>query len=239
MRTPPPILPLEFSHVSYEAGAERLLTDLNFKITSGSRTVILGPNGAGKSLTLRLAHGLIAPSTGEINWRGGGDASRAQAMVFQRPVLLRRSVRANIEHALKIRHVARSDRRVRAEAALAMAGLTALADRPARVLSGGEQQRLALARAWALEPQILFLDEPTANLDPAATRSVETLIDGFHAAGVKIVMTTHDLGQARRVGDEIAFFHRGTLVERAEVAEFFDRPKTEEARAFITGDLLW
>ena len=215
------------------------MADVGFSVAAGPRTVILGPNGAGKSLTLRLAHGLLSPTTGEIRWRGGGDAEAAQAMVFQRPVLLRRSARANVEHALALTGVRRADRRVRAEAALVMAGMAALADRPARVLSVGEQQRLALARAWAIEPQILFLDEPTANLDPSATRSVETLIDGFCAAGVKIVMTTHDLGQARRIGDEILFFHRGRLIEQAPSEAFFEQPQTEEARAFIAGELLW
>jgi tungstate transport system ATP-binding protein len=239
MRTPPPILPLEFSSVTYAIAGSTLVHNFDFEISTGTRTVILGPNGSGKSLLLRLAHGLITPSSGEINWRGGGDPTLGQAMVFQRPVMLRRSAIANIEHALSLRKIGRSDRRTRAGAALAMAGLTKLAQRPARVLSSGEQQRLALARAWALAPQILFLDEPTANLDPSATRAVETLIDGFHAAGVKVVMTTHDLSQARRVADDIIFLHRGRMVEQAPVERFFDAPTSDEARAFIDGDLLW
>ena len=236
---PPPILPLEFSHVGFEAGGRMLLGDVSFSIGSAARTVILGPNGAGKSLTLRLAHGLIAPTQGVVQWHGGGDHESVQAMVFQRPIMLRRTARANIEHALWIKGVARRDRRSRAEAALAMAGLQALGSRPARVMSVGEQQRLALARAWALEPQILFLDEPTANLDPGATLAVETLIEGFHAAGVKIVMTTHDLGQARRIANEILFFHRGRLIEQTDAADFFAAPSSREAQAFIAGELLW
>lgn len=239
MHIHPPILPLEFSRVTYEVNGTRLFGEVSFEIGPRSRTVILGPNGAGKSLLLRLAHGLIAPSGGHIRWRGGGDAETTQAMVFQRPVLLRRSVLANVEHALKLKGVSRADRRVRATGALAMAGLTGLAARSARVLSGGEQQRLALARAWALEPQILFLDEPTASLDPSATRAVETMIDGFHAAGVKIVMTTHDMGQASRVGDEILFLHRGQLIEQTPAEVFFKSPQSSEAKAFIGGDLLW
>jgi tungstate transport system ATP-binding protein len=123
--------------------------------------------------------------------------------------------------------------------ALAMAGLKDLADRPARVLSGGEQQRLALARAWASEPQILFLDEPTASLDPAATRAIESLIETIHRAGVKIVMTTHDLGQARRLGDDIVFMHKGRILERGSADAFFEDPRTVEAAAFIKGELLW
>ena len=239
MRTPAPILPLEFTRVSYTVGGAPLLSNLNFQIGDGAPTVIMGPNGAGKSLTLRLAHGLLSPTDGEIRWRGGGDPTHAQAMVFQRPVLLRRSARANIEHALAVRGVSRHDRRARADVALVTAGLSHLARRPARVLSAGEQQRVALARAWATGPQILFLDEPTANLDPGATLAVETLIDGIRAAGVKVVMTTHDMGQARRMAGEVLFLHRGRLVEQAAAEVFFDGPASDAARTFIAGDLIW
>jgi tungstate transport system ATP-binding protein len=243
MRTPP-LLPLELAGVCYAVDGTPLLHELNFTLRHGARSVIVGPNGAGKSLTLRLCHGLIAPTAGSVRWLGGGagfaDALRTQqAMVFQRPVLLRRSAAANIDHALKLRGLDRASRRTRTQAALAQTGLAALADRPARALSLGEQQRLALARAWALSPQVLFLDEPTASLDPAATRQVETLIANFHAAGVKIVMTTHDLGQARRLADEILFLHHGRLVEHAGADAFFDAPQTAEARAFVRGELLW
>ena len=244
MKMPPPLLPLELAGVGYSVGDAVLLRDLSFTLRHGARSVIVGPNGAGKSLTLRLCHGLIEPSAGSIAWRGGGTAfpgaeRSQQAMVFQRPVLLRRSAAANIDHALKLRGLDRASRRTRVAAALAQTGLAALAERPARTLSLGEQQRLALARAWALSPQILFLDEPTASLDPAATRQVETLISNFHAAGVKIVMTTHDLGQARRMADEILFLHHGRLVEHAAATTFFDAPATPEAQAFIKGELLW
>lgn len=236
------ILPLEIRQLVFEADGTRLLHDINLSLASGRRTVILGPNGAGKSLLLRLCHGLLTPTSGEILWRGAGSRERAirrQAMVFQRPVMLRRSAMANILHTLKIRNVPRAERRERAQAALAMAGLTHLADRPARLMSGGEQQRLALARAWVTEPEVLFLDEPTASLDPAATRSVESLVEGFHAAGTKVIMATHDLGQARRLADEIVFLHKGRLLEFAPAEEFFETPRTEEARAFTAGELLW
>jgi tungstate transport system ATP-binding protein len=236
------ILPLEIRQLVFEADGTRLLHDINLSLASGRRTVILGPNGAGKSLLLRLCHGLLTPTSGEILWRGAGSRERAirrQAMVFQRPVMLRRSALANILHTLKIRNVPRPERRERAQAALAMAGLAHLADRPARLMSGGEQQRLALARAWVTEPEVLFLDEPTASLDPAATRSVESLVEGFHAAGTKIVMATHDLGQARRLADEIVFLHKGRLLEFAPAEEFFETPRTDEARAFTAGELLW
>lgn len=236
------ILPLEIRQLVFEADGTRLLHDINLSLASGRRTAILGPNGAGKSLLLRLCHGLLTPTSGEILWRGAGSRERAirrQAMVFQRPVMLRRSAMANILHTLKIRNVPRAERRERALAALAMAGLTHLADRPARLMSGGEQQRLALARAWVTEPEVLFLDEPTASLDPAATRSVESLVEGFHAAGTKVIMATHDLGQAHRLADEIVFLHKGRLLEFAPAEEFFETPRTEEARAFTAGELLW
>ena len=244
MTAPSTILPLEVSNLVYEAGGERLLHDISFRLTAGIRTVLLGPNGAGKSLTLRLCHGLLTPTMGKIRWGGqlSGDPARLrrhQAMVFQRPVLLRRSVLGNVEHALKLHHVPRPQRRARANLALAQNGLAEIAGRPARTLSGGEQQRLALARAWATTPQVLFLDEPTANLDPAATRAVETLIDGFHTAGTKIIMTTHDLGQAQRSADEILFVHHGRLLERTPADRFFSAPTTREAQAFINGELLW
>ena len=202
---------------------------------------ILGPNGAGKSLLLRLCHGLIQPSAGMVTWTGRdpGAIRRRQAMVFQRPVMLRRTVAANLEYPLKLHRVPRAERRQRVQQALATAGLTALAARDARVLSGGEQQRVALARAWVLHPEVLLLDEPTANLDPAATRAVEDFISAFHAAGVKVIMTTHDLSQARRVADEVVFLHHGRVLEAGPAPEFFDHPRTDTARCYLRGELLW
>jgi tungstate transport system ATP-binding protein len=159
-------------------------------------------------------------------------------MVFQRPVMLRRTALANLEYPLALAGLPRAARRARAEAALAAAGLAALAGRPARRLSGGEQQRLALARAAALAPEVLFLDEPCASLDPAATRAVEAAIAGIAARGTKIVMTTHDLAQARRLAGEVAFLHRGRLLDRAPAAAFFAGPAAPEAAAFLRGELL-
>ena len=233
-------LPLTLERVSFEAGGQRLIDDLSLTLEAGTRTVVLGPNGAGKSLLLRLCHGLLRPTAGTIRWACDDPArlQREQAFVFQRPVLLRRSAAANVAYALAVGGVPRSERDERARAALAQVGLGHLADRPARVLSGGEQQRLALARAWALGPKVMFLDEPTANLDPAATRAIEAVIAAMHERGVKMVMTTHDLGQARRHADEIVFLHRGRLVEHADAARFFARPGTPEARTFVAGELL-
>jgi tungstate transport system ATP-binding protein len=241
MRGEPTILPLVLEEVVYEARGVRLIDGLSLTIDGGPRTIILGPNGAGKSLALRLCHGLIAPSAGRITWRGPAAASarRRQAMVFQRPVMLRRSAAANIDYALGLRGLDRRARVLRVAEALARTGLAGLARRPARVLSVGEQQRLALARAWALQPEVLFLDEPTASLDPAATRAVEEIVNAFHRSGAKIVMTTHDLGQARRLADEVIFLHRGRVIERADAAHFFNEPAQPETRAFIRGELLW
>lgn len=229
------ILPATVEGLAFGRGGLRLLDDVTFDLRAGTRTVILGPNGAGKSLLLRLMHGLVEPSAGRVVW-SGPEPKRRQALVAQRPVMLRRSVAANVDYALALRGEVPDGRR---DAALSLAGLTPLADRPARVLSGGEQQRLALARAWALAPEVLFLDEPTASLDPAATRAVERIVADIAADGTKIVMTTHDLGQARRLADEILYLDRGRLVEAAPAGAFFDHPVSESARAFVKGELPW
>ena len=235
------ILPLRLEQVGYEQGGIALLQQVTATLAPGPRTVILGPNGAGKSLLLRLCHGLILPTTGSVRWLGpGGSAPRLhQAMVFQRPVMLRRSVAGNITFALRLHGHGPRERWRRASEMLERTGLASLAHRPAHFLSGGEQQRLALARAWALEPEVLFLDEPTASLDPAATLAVEKLVDSVHRSGTKIVMTTHDLGQARRLADEVMFLYRGRLIESSAAASFFAGPTTAEAKAFIRGELTW
>ena len=237
----PSILPLELSQVSYQVGHQRLLKDVTCTLDADDITIIVGPNGAGKSLLLRLCHGLLEPSAGAIEWSGaaGRNPQNYQAMVFQRPVLLRRSVQANIEFALALRKVPRRRRRALVEEALRRAGLNRFATTSARVLSFGEQQRLALARSWALRPQVLFLDEPTASLDPAATHVIEEVILAMKSEGTKIIMSTHDLGQARRLADEVMFIHRGRLMEKADAEEFFAGPKNDLAQAFLRGELLW
>ena len=235
------ILPLVVRDLCYEIGGKRLLDNISFRTEAGPRTVVLGPNGAGKSLLLRLCHGLLQPSAGTITWAGAAPetARRCQAMVFQRPVLLRRSTAANITYVLRLQGIPRRQRRSMLLETLEQAGLLSLATRPARVLSGGEQQRLALARAWAFKPQVLFLDEPTASLDPAATQAVEALLDHIHHSGTKVIMTTHDLGQARRLADEVLCLHHGRLVEYAPAPTFFSNPQSKEAAAFLEGKLLW
>jgi tungstate transport system ATP-binding protein len=228
------ILPLRLENVVYAAAGQAIIDGVTLEIGAGPSTIILGANGAGKSVLMRLMHGLLAPSSGSIVWNAA-DARRRQAMVFQRPIMLRRSAHANVVYALKLAGQQAS----LAKEALEEVGLAHLAQRPARVLSGGEQQRLALARAWALHPEVLFLDEPTANLDPSATREIETIIKAFDAAGTKIVMATHNLGQARRLADEVIYLHRGRVIERAPVDKFFAQPATAEAAAFIRGELPW
>jgi tungstate transport system ATP-binding protein len=235
----PPILPLRLERVGYAVGGKTLLSDITVTIPTGRRLVVMGANGAGKSLFLRLCHGLIEPTSGRRLWADGAERAEAQAMVFQRPVLLRRSVAANLEYPLVLRGIARDLRRDTVARTLDRFGLAPLADRAARLLSGGEQQRLALARAWAMEPQVLFLDEPSSSLDPSATRTIEEMIESFSAEGITIVMTTHNLGQARRLAEDVAFLHRGRLIEHRPAAAFFAGPQTPEARAFLAGDLIW
>ncbi len=226
--------------LGYDAGGRTLLDGVDVAIGAGRRTVVMGANGAGKSLLLRLLHGLIAPTRGQVVWQGrplDRAARRAQAMVFQRPVMLRRSVRANLDFALAAAGVPRRDRRARAEDALATAGLTHLAARPARVLSGGEQQRLALARALACAPDLLFLDEPTASLDPASTLAIEGLIGTAHARGATVVLVTHDAGQARRMGDDVIFMAHGRVAETGPAADVLSAPRSAAARAWLDGRL--
>ena len=237
------ILPLVLDDVHYVVERTALIRGVSFRLPAGRRTVVLGYNGAGKSLLLRLCHGLIAPTAGSIRWEGplGGQAdvvAQAQAMVFQRPVLLRRSVWENLAYVLRLRGVrgAAADERIRE--ALALCGIARLSRRMARTLSGGEQQKLALARAWLLKPEVLFLDEPTASLDPAATLEVESIIMDMHAAGATIVFSTHDLAQARRLAEHVLFMHNGLLLEDAPADVFFRQPATVEGRAFLNGELM-
>lgn len=227
------ILPLNVEHVSFVREDQRLLNDVSFTLHQGGISVIIGPNGAGKSLLLRLCNGLLMPTNGTISW--AKNERLRHAMVFQRPIMLRRSVRANIQHTLKA--TGSSDSK-RVDAALARFSLTHLANRPARLLSGGEQQRLAIARAWSQSPEVLFLDEPSSQLDPGNTREIETILLSLAADGITLVMTTHDLGQARRLAQRIIFMHRGRLLEDTDASNFFSAPQTSQARAFLAGELL-
>jgi tungstate transport system ATP-binding protein len=206
-----------------------------------SVTVVMGPNGAGKSLFLRLVHGLIPPTSGWISWGevARGDATRStQAMVFQKPVLLRRSVAANIDFVLRHRAGTRAERRARCDELLTRVGLAGQSEQPARLLSGGEQQRLALARALATRPKVLLLDEPTASLDPASVQMIEQIVLTASAEQTKVIFVTHDVGQARRLADDVAFLHHGQLAEHCPAAKFFANPSSEAANAYLAGRIV-
>jgi tungstate transport system ATP-binding protein len=231
-------LPIVCRDVEIARAGVRLLAGAEVTIRQGTHTTILGPNGAGKSTLLRVLHGLVAPTRGSIRWGEHAQRPLGQAMVFQRAILLRRSAAANIRYALSLAGVRGGDADARIAAALADVGLAHLSDRSARVLSGGEQQRLALARAWALRPEVLFLDEPTASLDPKATRAVEDIVRSIHRRGTTIVMTTHNLAQAKRLADDVVFLQDGRQVEQSPAREFFVSPRTTEAAAFLEGERL-
>jgi tungstate transport system ATP-binding protein len=239
MRAPASDLPLMFVEVGILAGEVTILDNISLNVEAGAPTVLIGPNGAGKTTLLRAAMGLIPATRGRISWGGRDTASPERlAIMFQRPVMLRRSAVGNVRYALAAANVPRAEHEQRVAELLALVGLDGLEARPARRLSGGEQQRLALARALARDPAVLFLDEPTASLDPYATKAIEDIIRAVTARGVKVVMSTHDLGQAKRLAGDIVLLHRGQLIENRQTAEFFVAPKSEEAKRFIAGELL-
>lgn len=236
-KTAASLLPLEVDALCYRVEREDLLRDISVTVDSAGITGILGPNGAGKSLFLRLLHGLLEPVSGEIRWhhqRLDKTIRRRQALVFQKPVLMRRSVAANIDFVLN----PGTRSRQRRDEVLQHAGLYRQRSQPARLLSGGEQQRLALARALATEPEVLLLDEPCASLDSATTLQIENLLQETSARGVKIVLVTHDIGQARRLADDVIFMHGGRLLEYQTASTFFDSPSSSQARAYLDGKIV-
>lgn len=239
MRAPESDLPLQFEQLRYEAGNRCILEIASLAISNGAPTAIVGPNGAGKTTLLRIGMGLLAPSAGRVTWGGRQHvAPIRRAFLFQRPVMLMRSAASNIDYALASVKMPRADRKRKTLELLTLVGLSGFEDRPARRLSSGEQQRLALARCLARDPEILLLDEPTASLDPAAAKSVEDVLRAVASRGVKIVLSTHDLGTARRLAGDVILLHRGRIVEHSPSGIFFKQPKTEEARRFQAGDLL-
>jgi tungstate transport system ATP-binding protein len=239
MRAPATDLPLMLEDVSLLAREVTILDHVSLTFAAGAPTMLVGPNGSGKSSLMRVAMGLAAPSRGRVTYGGRSDTPPIRrAIVFQRPVMLRRSAAGNLTYALAAAGMKRAERDAAAQELLDRVGLGALSERPARRMSGGEQQRLAIARALAKEPEILFLDEPTASLDPAATKATEDIIAGIAARGIKIVMATHDLGEARRLGGQVVLMNRGRVVEVADTQTFFTSPKTDAARRFVAGELL-
>ena len=240
MRLQRQMLPLVVRQVSYRVGDKTIIEDVSFTVDDPGLTVMLGPNGAGKSSLLKLCHGLLPSTSGSIRW-GDVDArtaQRKQAMVFQRPVLLRRSAAENVDHALKLRGTSAAERERIIEESLEWAGLADVADMPARKLSCGEQQSLTIARARVQNPEVLLLDEPTANLDAGATRRVEDLIRSFAATGRKVIMATHNIAQAQRLADEVLFLNHGRLLEQASAEQFMRGPSNPLAARFIAGGLV-
>ena len=234
----PGLLPLAVEGLRYEVRGARLIDGVDLRLEDPGVTVVMGPNGAGKSLLLRLMHGLLEPTAGRVRWNGATvdeAVRRRQALVFQRPVLLRRSVRANIEFVLRLRPGREPQPAMHW---LEHVGLADRAEQPARRLSGGEQQRLAMARALALEPEVLLMDEPTASLDPASVATIEALVGEARQAGTKVVFVTHDIGQARRLADDVVFLHRGRLVEHTAAKTFFEQPVSTAARDYLAGRLV-
>ena len=231
-----PLPLISFDRVGFAVGGNTLLSDISLALDPGAPTILLGPNGAGKTTLLKLAMGLLLPTNGMVAEQAPHSTALRKAFVFQRPVMLRRSAADNIAFAL-----ASAGRTGSADAVnqlLAQVGLAGVGDRPARKLSGGEQQRLSLARALARAPDILFLDEPTTSLDPASTKAVEDIVVRVAAAGVKVVMSTHDLGEAKRLAGDILFLAGGRLVEHTPAAVFFKNPHSEAARRFLAGELV-
>ncbi|AWN42006.1 phosphate ABC transporter ATP-binding protein [Methylobacterium durans] len=232
-----PALPIRLDGLGYRAGGRIILDRLDATIAAPGITALIGPNGAGKSVTLRLIDGLLAPSEGAV--RIGADGSARRAFVFQRPALVRASVARNLGLALEPLRLGRAERNARVAAALDRVGLGARAGDPATKLSGGEQQRLALARAWATEPQLLLLDEPTASLDPAATETIEALVAEMARAGTKVLIVSHNLGQVARLADDVIVMSGGRAVEHGPTRQVLFSPRTADARAYIKGELPW
>ena len=239
MRSTPP-LPLKIQHLSFSRQGKLLLDNVNASIESAGITIILGPNGAGKSLLLHIAHGLEEPDYGTLKWNQHAPKPQEpwRAFVFQKPVFLQRSVLANLEYVLSLHKVVKTKQTLLIQQALQYTGLVQLSAQSARTLSGGEQQRLNIARAWVLEPKVMLLDEPTAELDPSGVATIERLIRKIAQQNTKIIMTTHSLDQAKRLAHDILFLHRGALIEHTPAKVYFSQPKTGLAEDFLAGKLL-
>jgi tungstate transport system ATP-binding protein len=233
------MFPIRLENAGFAPQGRTVLDAIDLSLDGDGITVLLGPNGAGKSVLLRMVAGLQAPHSGSIAWGGAARPQERLAMVFQSPMILRATVLANAMLGLVPLGLPRAEREQRAHAALERVGLAERAGASARLLSGGEKQRLALARAWAVKPRLLLLDEPTANLDPSASEAVEHIIRGIRSDGARVLMTTHNLGQATRLADDVIFLAAGRIQEQASASRFFARPRSQAARLFIQGELPW
>ncbi len=233
------MFPLKVTDLRWSVGGRAVLDGLSLELGGDGITILLGPNGAGKSVLLRSLCGLIEPESGDIDFGGGPRPDFGVAMVFQQPKMLRDSLLGNVELALRPLGVAAAERRSRAHAVLERVGLAHRATDGARGLSGGERQRLALARAWITRPRLLLLDEPTASLDPSSVEAIERIVREIRTEGTRILMTTHNLGQATRLADDVVFMDAGRVCEHAPVQRFFARPASQAARLYIQGELPW
>ncbi len=225
---------LTLKNLSYSHEKGKALQETNLEISKEKTTVILGPNGAGKSILLKICHGLLEPTSGTLKFT---DTKSKSAMVFPKPTLLRRTVLQNLTYVLEVMGTEKTDQEKIARNALEEFSMKNLADRPARALSSGEKQRLSLIRALLQKPDILFLDEPTANLDPKATAKLEEMIGRSRKNNMTIVMASHDLMQARRIAEEIIYIESGAVIEKSIAEDFFSNPQSEQAKNFIEGRL--
>nr|WP_281493265.1 ABC transporter ATP-binding protein [Yoonia sp. F2084L] len=233
------IFPLRIAGACVKRRGVQLIGPINLDLGSQGLTIVLGPNGSGKTSLLRLMHGLERPASGTINWACPDNEARShQAYVFQTPTMMRRSVTDSISYALIVMGVARPTAREKAKEYATRVGLGHLLDCPAGVLSGGEKQKLAMARALIRQPQVLFLDEPCANLDGRATKEIEVILNDVRQQGTRIVMATHDLGQAKRLADDLLFMLNGCVREQGAAESFFADPQTAEAKAFLNGQIV-
>ncbi len=234
------ILPLEVNNAAVRRRGKTLVGPITTTVARRGLSIVMGPNGAGKTSLLRLLHGMERVARGgAVRWQVPEAEARAkQAFVFQSPIMMRRNALDNVAYPLTTHGVSKKEARLRASEWLERVGLSDSAQKQATVLSGGERQKLALARALIREPEILFLDEPCANLDGRATREFEALLKQAFDGGTRIIMSTHDIGQARRLAQDVWFIHHGQLREITDASAFFASPQTEEARAFIQGDIV-
>jgi tungstate transport system ATP-binding protein len=213
----------------YRVGTVDILRDIALTVKTGERVALLGANGAGKTSLLRMIHGLLTPSAGTV----AAPAANEQAMIFQKPLLLKRTTSENVDFALRARGVEREAARMLTAQTLERCGILSLADRYARTLSGGEQQKLALARAWALKPTLLLADEPTASLAPAAVLALEQLMRAMCANGTSLIFATHNRGQARRLATRVLMMSEGRIVEDCAADQFFSNPVSQEAIEYL------